>query len=220
MSGPHFDSSSLSRQHQSEAIVEEILGMFSAKGDSMYGGEGVTQLEHGLQAAAMAESEGASDFQIVAALLHDIGHLLHDLPDDAPDNDIDDQHEALAAAWLKDRFPPDVVDPVRLHVASKRYLCAVEEMYWESLSEPSQISLRLQGGKMSEDECEEFRAEPHFESAVRLRRWDDWAKVIGKETPAIEHYSDHIRRTCLAAGLVTDAEKSRSPKSSRELHSN
>ena len=171
--------------------------MFQAKGDSLYGGEGVTQLEHGLQAAKLAEDEGATSELIVAALLHDIGHLLHDLPDSAPDDGVDDVHEDLAARWLEGRFPPAVLEPVRLHVASKRYLCSTEPGYWEALSEPSKVSLELQGGRMTDEECEAYRNGPHFDAAIRLRRWDDEAKVVGLETPPLEHYVAHITSVIL-----------------------
>ena len=180
-----------------QPIVDEITQLFELGGDSLYGGEGVTQLEHGLQAAYLAEQESASSELIVAALLHDIGHLLHDLPDDAPDQGIDDVHENLGAAWLESRFPPAVLEPVRLHVESKRYLCATESGYWESLSEPSQVSLRLQGGPMTPEECREYERGEFFESAIRLRRWDDEAKVVGLQTPPLEHYLPHIRKVVL-----------------------
>lgn len=182
---------------ESTDIAEEIVQLFRSHGDSMYGGEGVTQLEHGLQAALMAEEDGASSELVVAALLHDVGHLLHDLPDDAPDNGIDDLHERLGAEWLVSRFPPAVLEPVRLHVEAKRFLCAVEPGYWESLSKPSQISLDLQGGPMSEVECDDFRAGEHFDSAIRLRRWDDHAKIVGMVTPSLEHFLPQIRQVAL-----------------------
>jgi [1-hydroxy-2-(trimethylamino)ethyl]phosphonate dioxygenase len=179
-------------------LVDDVLRMFRLNGGSLYGGEGVTQLEHGLQAAMLAEQEGAPSELIVAALLHDVGHLLHDLPDDAPDAGIDDAHEELGAKWLESRFPPEVLEPVRLHVAAKRYLCGAEPDYERSLSEPSRVSLALQGGPMSADECEAFRNAPHFDAAVRLRRWDDWAKVTGLETPSLEHFAAHIARVAFA----------------------
>lgn len=172
----------------------EIVELFRTRGDSLYGGEGVTQLEHGLQAALLAEQEGADSALIVAALLHDIGHLLHDLPDDAPDNGVDDVHEALGAKWIEARFPASVSEPVQQHVASKRYLCATEDGYWEALSEPSKISLELQGGRMSSEECKAFEAREHFRACLRLRRWDDTAKVVGLQTPGIEHFLPHIER--------------------------
>src|SRR5687767_13949425 len=107
-------------------IVDTIQKLFEEHGDSLYGGEAVTQLEHALQASMLAENEDASPALITAALLHDIGHLLHNLPDDAPDSGIDDVHEELAYNRLRAHFGDDVTEPVRLHVDAKRYLCAVE----------------------------------------------------------------------------------------------
>lgn len=174
-----------------------IQNMFERSGASMYGGEAVTQQEHALQAAWLAEQQGADDALVVAALLHDVGHLLHDLPDDAPDRGIDDRHEDLAAEWLERYFPPEVVQPVRLHVESKRYLCATEPGYWEALSDPSKQSLELQGGAMSEAECEQFRQGEHFDAAIRLRRWDDEAKIADLKTPPVNHYLQLVDRVAL-----------------------
>src|SRR5687768_6611408 len=113
-----------------QPTTEEVLELFRARGGSRYGGESVTQLAHALQAAQQAESESASPALIVAALVHDIGHLLHDLSEDAPDQGVDDVHENLGAQWLAARFAPNVVRPVELHVAAKRYLCAVDDAYF------------------------------------------------------------------------------------------
>lgn len=170
----------------SDRAIEHILRLFSERGDSGYGGEAVTQREHALQSAHYARKTGAKPWLVVAALLHDIGHLLHDLPDDAPHRGVDDLHEALGAAWLENWFGREVSEPVRLHVAAKRYLCAAEPAYLEQLSEPSLLSLRLQGGEMSPGELKAFRNSAHFESAVLLRRWDDAAKVPEMTVAGIE----------------------------------
>jgi len=169
--------------------VDEVLRLFEARGDSEYGGEQVTQLEHALQAAALAEAEQASPALIAAALLHDVGHLLHDLPDDAPDSGVDDHHETSGQNYLRALFPETVTEPVRLHVPAKRYLCAVDMGYAKGLSQPSVVSLRLQGGPMTTEEVEQFQANPFADDAVRLRRWDDAAKVPGFATPPLSHYA-------------------------------
>lgn len=174
--------------------VHEILELFATRGDSGYGGEAVSQRAHALQSAYFARQAGAAPSLIIAALLHDIGHLLHHLPDDAPDRGVDDRHEDLAARWLASRFGPEVVEPVRLHVAAKRYLCAVEPGYHEALSAPSQLSLKLQGGPMSPEEAEEFRASAHGEAAVTLRRCDDSAKVPELDVPGIDEYVPWIEQ--------------------------
>ncbi|MCO6042397.1 HD domain-containing protein [Aeoliella sp. ICT_H6.2] len=183
-------------QHECTLRIEE---MFDEQGDSMYGGEDVTQLQHALQAALLAEQQQAGDALIAAALLHDVGHLLHELPDDAPLQGIDDRHEDLAAAWLERHFPPAVVQPVKLHVESKRYLCATEPGYWDALSLPSKQSLELQGGIMTDEECESFRQGEHFEAAIRLRRWDDEAKVANLETPPVKHFLPYVDRVATPA---------------------
>lgn len=176
------------------STVNDVLTLLEARGDSQYGGECVTQIEHALQAATLAQDEGASSELIVAALLHDIGHLLHDLPDDAPDEGVDDRHETSGYRWLQALFPESVTEPVRLHVAAKRYLCAVDAGYVETLSDPSRVSLSLQGGPMTADEIEQFEAHSHAEAAVRLRRWDDTAKVAGLQTPPLAHFAHHLQR--------------------------
>ena len=175
-------------------VTGEILRLFELRGDSAYGREAVSQRDHALQAAYFARQAGGSPALVVAALLHDVGHLLHDLPDDAPDRGVDDRHEELAAHWLAERFGPEVVEPARLHVEAKRYLCAAEPGYHDALSEPSRISLRLQGGPMSPDEAERFRSSPHAEAAVALRRCDDSAKVPGLAVPGVEEYIPWIER--------------------------
>lgn len=174
-------------------VVDEIARLFAQRGGSMYGGEGVTQLEHALQAAALAEASGADAATISAALLHDVGHVLHNLPDDAPDQGIDDVHEELAYRWLSKHFGPEVSEPVRMHVDAKRYLCAAEPGYQDLLSPPSAQSLSLQGGPFSSDEAREFERHPLFEQAVLVRRWDDEAKVPGLKTPDLAHFLRFVR---------------------------
>jgi phosphonate degradation associated HDIG domain protein len=176
----------------SKTIAEDVLQLFRDRGDSQYGEESVSQLDHALQTAALAVDNGADSSLISAALLHDIGHLLHDLPDDAPDQGIDDRHEISGSNWLADRFGEAVTEPVRLHVASKRYLCTVDPAYQDELSPPSVLSLKLQGGPMSADEVAEFESSPQFEQAVRLRRWDDEAKIPDHPTPSLEFFGTHL----------------------------
>lgn len=177
-------------------IVEEIRRLFEERGGSQYGGEAVTQLEHALQAAMLAEAEGADAAMITAALLHDIGHLLHDLPEDAPKDGVDDVHEERAHRWLGDHFGPEVTEPIRLHVDAKRYLCAVEPTYRATLSVPSQRSMELQGGAFSAQEAREFASRPYCEQGTRLRRWDDRAKVAGLATPPLDHFLPLVAAAC------------------------
>ena len=174
--------------------VDDVLHLFESRGDSQYGGECVTQLEHALQAATLAESEQASSALITAALLHDVGHLLHDLPDDAPDTGVDDHHETSGDRYLRQLFPEAVTEPVRLHVPAKRYLCTVEQDYFDTLSEPSVVSLQLQGGRMTPGEVAEFERGPFVQDAVRLRRWDDLAKDPEMKTPPLSHFAEILSR--------------------------
>lgn len=187
------------------SVVGEIRRLFTLRGDSMYGGESVTQLEHGLQAAHMAESDGADTATIAAAFLHDIGHLLHDLEDDAPDKGVDDVHEQLADEWLTHYFPPEVTEPIRLHVAAKRYLCTVEESYYQELSEPSIVSLKLQGGKLTNDEVKAFEQHPNFEQIIQVRRYDDRAKVVGMATSDMEHFLAYVQQ-CVTRSEAIEAQ--------------
>ena len=176
-----------------DQLVEEIFELFRTRGDAAYVGEPVSQTEHALQAATFAEQDGADSALVTAALLHDIGHLVHDLGEDCADHGIDSRHEELGARWLSSRFGPEVVEPIRLHVPAKRYLCATDPAYYAGLSPASQQSLALQGGPFSADEVAAFRAGPHADAAVRLRLWDDRAKTANLQTPALEHFADHLR---------------------------
>ena len=173
-------------------IIADILKLFNDKGHSEYGGEAVTQLEHALQTATLARENNASDQLITAALLHDIGHLLHDLPNDASLKGIDDVHENKAAVFLRKYFPEAVTEPVRLHVMAKRYLSSTEETYYSLLSEPSKQSLVLQGGLMSSAEVSAFEQNPFFSDAVMLRKWDDQAKVKELTTAPVEDFEKNI----------------------------
>jgi [1-hydroxy-2-(trimethylamino)ethyl]phosphonate dioxygenase len=168
-------------------VLDAIRTAFAHRGGDAYG-EGVTQLEHALQAAWLAEKEGAAPALVAAALLHDIGHMLHELPEDIAEQGIDAEHEKLASAWLSQYFGPALSEPVRLHVDAKRYLCTAEPGYWDRLSEASKLSLRLQGGPLPPAAAERFAAGAYADAAIAVRRWDDEAKVVGLATPGLEHF--------------------------------
>jgi OPA family glycerol-3-phosphate transporter-like MFS transporter len=178
-------------------LIARVLELLDKHGGALYGGEAVTQREHALQAALAAERAGAAPALIAAALLHDVGHLLPEshAGDGAQDTDL--RHEAAGAAWLAAHFPPEVVEPIRLHVAAKRYLCFAESDYREGLSPASEASLRVQGGPFTADEARAFLAVPHAPAAVELRRWDEAAKVPGMETPGLEHYRPYFEAVLL-----------------------
>jgi [1-hydroxy-2-(trimethylamino)ethyl]phosphonate dioxygenase len=183
----------MSSDVHSEALIREIADLFARRGREMYSGEPITQTEHALQAAWLAEQSGADATLITAAFLHDVGHLLHDLDEDCAEEGIDDKHEALGAEWLSQHFGFEVVEPVRLHVAAKRYLCAVDEEYFARLSDASRLSLRLQGGPFTTTQARRFEEHPCFAAAIKLRRWDEQAKIPDLKTPPLEQYLDVTR---------------------------
>jgi phosphonate degradation associated HDIG domain protein len=198
----------MTAQTPTEALLHEIAGLFARRGTEMYAGEPITQTEHALQAALLAEENGADAALVTAAFLHDVGHLLHDLDEDCAEEGIDDKHEAVGAEWLSRHFPDDVVEPVRLHVAAKRYLCAVDEEYFAQLSDASRLSLSLQGGPFTAAQERKFAEHPSFAAAIRLRRWDEQAKIPQLDTPPLEYYLEYVRRVIAAAGRSAAADDS------------
>lgn len=179
------------------SIIDEIFRLFAVAGQGAYFGEAVTETEHALQAAHLAASAGAGDALVCAALLHDVGHLLHGLGEDVAARGIDARHEDGGADWLALHFGPDVTEPVRLHVAAKRYLCAADPSYHAGLSPASRQSLRLQGGPMTAEEARAFEAGRYAREAAALRRWDDGAKVPGLEVPGLEAYRGRLEAQLL-----------------------
>jgi phosphonate degradation associated HDIG domain protein len=179
---------------------EEILAIYARHGAGAYLGEPVSVSEHALQSAYFAEAAGAAESLILAALLHDIGHLIELAPNDIGEWTSDAQHELSGSRWLADRFGPEVYEPVRLHVPAKRYLCAVESSYAKALSPASVITLKLQGGPMSSAEIREFESEPFWREALLVRRCDDQGKVQGLTTPDFDHYAPLIERLSVLPG--------------------
>jgi phosphonate degradation associated HDIG domain protein len=182
-------------------IVDDIMSLFARRGAAAYYGEAVSQSEHALQAAALATCEGAPNHLIVAALLHDIGHLLDGQDEDLALRGLDGQHEEAGYTWLAAHFSPKVTEPIRLHVTAKRYLCAVELVYLARLSTASRLSLTLQGGPMNAQELADFENNQFYHDAIRLRHWDDTAKVCGLEVPGLEQYRERLE----AAVTISEA---------------
>ena len=178
--------------------LPDIEKLFRDHGHIAYSGEGVTQLEHALQSAQRAEQDGGDAELVTAALLHDLGHLLNVQGETPTERGIDDQHQYFAIPFIRALFPPAVVEAIRLHVDAKRALCALEPEYYEALSEDSKRSLTLQGGIFSRAETGAFLAKPFAQNAMRVRRWDDAAKVAGEQTPPLAHYLE-ISSRCLRA---------------------
>jgi len=176
----------------SDPLRQELLDIFVGRATRRYGLSAISQLQHALQAATLAEADDAPPATVLASLLHDVGHMIHHLGEDPAGRGVDDVHEELGAQWLAERFGPEVSEPVRLHVAAKRYLCAVESDYFGKLSPDSVRSLGLQGGPMSADEIEQFRRNPLHAEAVRLRRFDEAAKDPRATTPDFDHFLRHV----------------------------
>lgn len=179
-------------------VLDVIRKCFAVTGPLPYAGEAVTQAQHALQCAHSAESSGASDTLITAALLHDIGHMIDKDDERLALNGVDARHERQGAEFLQASFPPSVSEPVRLHVAAKAFLCAIDPEYHGGLSPVSRRSLELQGGTMREADADAFRKLPFAEDAVLLRRWDDRAKEVGRETPTLEHFLAIAAKTVTA----------------------
>lgn len=177
--------------------LDELFALFASPAASRMYDEDVTELEHGLQAGALARADGAPDHLVAAALLHDVGHLVTDdnvgLDEELTE---DFHHERVGASHLARWFGPEVTAPIALHVAAKRYLCATEAGYRDGLSPSSVRSLDLQGGSMTAAELEAFERRPHYQAAVLVRRWDDSAKVAGLAVADLANYRS------LLAGLV------------------
>jgi phosphonate degradation associated HDIG domain protein len=174
--------------------LADIETLFAEHGHIEYSGEGVTQLEHALQAATLAEQEGAGDALVTAALLHDLGHLLNRQGETPSARGIDDQHQYFAIPFLRPLFPPAVIEPIRLHVDAKRALCTLEPAYHDALSQDSRRSLKLQGGVFSAEGMQAFMAKPYAADAIRVRRWDDNAKKPGTRTPSLGHFLPAVAR--------------------------
>ncbi|OBJ08458.1 hypothetical protein A5625_14770 [Mycobacterium sp. 1465703.0] len=174
-------------------VADNIFALFAERGDSYYD-DAVTQTQHAAQCAALAAAENADAAMIIAALLHDIGHLVVDEHNGNRDFlDGDEKHQVVAATVLRRWFPPAITAPIALHVAAKRYLVATDPSYASGLSPASVESLRVQGGPMNRDEIADFRREHYADHACRLRRWDDAAKVADRRVPPLEHYRDALQ---------------------------
>jgi gamma-butyrobetaine dioxygenase len=175
----------------------EVKEIFESAKAEEYLGEDITLVEHMIQCAELARANNAQDWLIVAALLHDIGHVL--VPDaaSAQDSGIDMHHDDVGAEWISKRFPNNIEQVIRLHVDAKKYLVATDANYYSQLSEASKITLEIQGGKFSESEATDFIQQQYAYEAVQLRRWDDASKIRGAVTTRIADYADLIREVAL-----------------------
>lgn len=179
------------------SVIDEIMLLFERRGGEAYTPDLVTRRQHAAQAATLAEEEGAAPSLVAAALLHDIGHMLQSARADLAELGINNRHEETGYRWLREHFGPEVVEPVRLHVQAKRYLCAVEDDYFSLLSPAALRRLELQGGPLRAEEIQMFERHPFHREALRLRRIDDRSKVRGLPVVPPEEY-----RGLLEAALV------------------
>jgi len=181
-----------------QPIVDRILDLFATRGAREYMGEAVSMSQHMEQSAACAAADGAPASLVVAALLHDIGHFVGEHPIEALENGIDNRHEEVGADYLRDYFPAAVTEPIRLHVAAKRYLCATDAEYLAHLSPASVDSLAVQGGPMSAVEVAAFESNPYHRDAIRLRLYDDDGKVAGLTIKPAADYRDALEAQLLS----------------------
>ena len=180
--------------------LDDIETLFARHGAEQYSGEPVTQLEHALQTAHLAEQSDASDALVTACLLHDLGHLLNHQGETPTLRGIDDTHQYFALPFLRGLFPDAVLDAIKLHVDAKRYLCQVDRGYHDRLSDDSKRSLALQGGVFDGAAAAAFIAQPGAHDAVRLRQWDDLAKQADLATPSLAHFLERAAGCALSAG--------------------
>ena len=169
-------------------IVEEIIFNFS-NNKSLYIGEGLTISEHMIQTAMLAEKNKCSSDLICSSLLHDYGHFVVKDPNQLVTNQIDGNHEIIGANYLKTFFSNKIIQPILLHVDAKKYL-AREKKYFNSLSEASKVSLKLQGGIMDDKEAKKFEQNKNYKNAIKLRRFDEGAKKQNVKIKNIKDYKE------------------------------
>jgi len=169
-------------------IIDQIISNY-LNNKSLYIGEKVTMSEHMIQTAMLAEDTNCSSDLICSSLLHDYGHFILENPDDLVNKNKDGKHEDVGYEFLKKYFIKDVLGPIKYHVKAKKYL-AREEKYYKLLSEASKISLKLQGGVMSNEEAEKFESNEFFENSIKLRKFDEIAKKSGLKIKSINEYKN------------------------------
>ena len=172
-----------------EVAVEEAFRILAEATDVEYIGEPVTQLEHALQAAALAAQSGARDALVLAALLHDIGHLCAG-PEVVRMGDYGVMdHEGVGARFLLGLgFSEEVARLVGAHVKAKRFLAFSMPGYYAKLSPASLKTFEYQGGMMTAEEVDQFKTDPLWADMLKLRSWDEQAKRVGWDVPVLESY--------------------------------
>ncbi len=171
-------------------VADEIINTFVTKGNSSYAGEAITQIEHAGQTALFAKKDSNDDEVILAAFLHDIGHLIEE---DGMDGFGVKNHEEIGAAYLQSKgFSDKIIALVKSHVATKRYLCFANKEYYNQLSEASKTTLVFQGGIMTREEAITFEENPLKNVMIKLRTWDEKAKVQNQTLPNLSDYHSRI----------------------------
>jgi len=171
--------------------VTDVLDLLQTQGQACPATAGVSQLDHALQCAYLAEIAGEQTETVVACLLHDLGRLLmaREPNHERPGAHADEVHPHIVQPFLQGLFPEAVLEPIRLHVQAKRYLCLIEPSYQDRLSPAARDRLQRQGGAFTEAQAEHYIAQPFAIEATRLRRYDDLAKVPGKRMPGLTHFA-------------------------------
>ena len=179
--------------------ISDLFTLLNVKGSKKkYYGENVTQLEHAIQCAELAEKNKKTEKFITACLFHDIGHLFDNNSEHiSKNNNKDGYHENMGAKYLKGIFSNEVVEIVKGHVNAKRYLAFIDKKYFQKLSVASQISLKVQGGPFNKEQADAFIIKPFMKDSVELRKFDDLAKVEGKKIPNIEHFRKYVEKSLI-----------------------
>ncbi len=198
--------------------ISDIVALFQQKGHEQYEGEPVTQLQHALQTASFAEEAGADSELITACLLHDIGHLLHELGPTPTNKGKDDVHQYRCLPFLRPLFGAATLEAIKLHVDAKRYLCVGEIGYFHTLSADSRRSLVLQGGIFTIEQATQFAALPHATDAISLRRWDDRAKIADYRTPGLPHFVAYMEDAARQHAMRLKSSTASTLKHPRSIH--
>ena len=176
-------------------ILDKIISNFK-NNKSLYIGEKLTIPEHMIQSAMLAEKSKSKDDIICSCLLHDYGHFLIENPDNLVKINKDGEHENIGYEYLKKFFKKEVVEPIRYHVLAKRYL-ARNKKYFNFLSEASKLSLKLQGGLLSDKESREFKKKKYFKNSILVRKFDEAAKKTNIKMKSIDSYLSLLKSKLL-----------------------
>lgn len=183
------------------ALIEEVCALLQSGEGKDYIGEPVSQLEHALQCAQLAYDDGADEETVIAALLHDIGHLCYDDTTQTMGEYGVAFHEKVGAQYtLKHGFSTKIAQLIEGHVQAKRYLTGKYSEYYAKLSDASKETLKYQGGPMMHDEAVAFEQDVLFKHMLKMREWDEKAKQVGLTVMSLEAYKAMMMR-CLEKNL-------------------